>query len=281
MIAVRTRFSRKIDEEIRTLFDDERACANTTVVRASELAPLPDPVRRWIAASGVVDEPRANVVRLRQSGQLRTGPKARWFDTRAEQYFAVDAPAFVWKVRARMNGVFPIIGRDLYLRGRSEMVVKIGGALKVVDAHDDKIALGAMMRFLGEIIWFPSAALTPFIRWESVDHEHARAIMTHQGVTASLVFAIDDFGRVTSVSGMRFMGGGARAKLTPWTASCVSWRTIRGVSVPDRGNVTWTLPEGELEYYRWTIDDIETNRAELYATGETSWPWRRTLPRSA
>jgi hypothetical protein len=32
---------------------------------------------------------------------------------------------------------------------------------------------------------------------------------------------------------------------------------IRGVEVPVAGNVTWKLPAGDFDYYRWEILDIE------------------------
>src|SRR5688572_3297103 len=43
------------------------------VVTAEELEPLPAPVRRWLQSSGVVGRERAQVVRLHQRGELRTG----------------------------------------------------------------------------------------------------------------------------------------------------------------------------------------------------------------
>jgi hypothetical protein len=53
-----------------------------------------------------------------------------------------------------------------------------------------------MLRFLGEIVWFPSAALSPILTWEAIDGTSARATMRHGGLVESAVFAFSDEGRV-------------------------------------------------------------------------------------
>ena len=182
----------------------------------------------------------------------------------AEQYFTVDEPAFVWRVHTRMAGFLPITGRDTYAAGSGHMLIKLASLLSIVDARDQKIAQGAMLRFLGEIVWFPSAALSSYLEWERLDAQRARATMRHQGVVASAVFTFDLRGRVVTMNAERYLGGGQEAKLTPWSVVCTEWRTIRGVQIPTRGDVRWHPPEGEFSYYRWQILDVEYGRAELY-----------------
>ena len=101
---------------------------------------------------------------------------------------------------------------------------------------------------------------------------HRIAILVRDGVLAMelgivhRVFgeARDEQGRALAIRAERYLGGGADAKLTPWTVPCSEWRVIHGVQVPTRGGVVWKLPSGDFDYYRWEILDIEYNRAELY-----------------
>jgi hypothetical protein len=127
------------------------------VVTREELAALPPPVRRWLESSGVVGKPRVRAVRLRQRGGIRTAPDQAFMPADAQQYFAVDRPGFVWRVRVRMWRVLPVVGRDTYLEGRGRMRIEAASLVPIVDGTGDKLDQGTLLRYLGETIWFPSA----------------------------------------------------------------------------------------------------------------------------
>ena len=209
LIAAATRrFQHRIDGEARALL--AAAGGPAAVVEAQELEKLPPPVRRWLAVSGTVGRPRATTVRLKQRGEMRTGPDKPWMPVAAEQYFSVDPPGFVWSVNARMMGVLPIAGRDRYADGHGHMLIKLASLLTVADGVGAEIDQGAVLRYLGEIVWFPSAALSDTISWEAIDERSARATMRHAGVTASAVFAFDERGRFASLTADRYMSRGRR-----------------------------------------------------------------------
>lgn len=226
---------------------------------------LPAPVQAWLAASHVLDRPGGvATIRLRQRGELRTGPQGAWMQASADQYVSVEPPAFLWHVETSWKGVAPISGRDSYGGGRGRMRIALGSLLNLVDAADDRIALGSMLRYLGETIWFPSAALAPSIAWEGIDERRARATLRDHGASVSGTFTFDPRGRVVRFDAQRYLGGGPEAKLTPWFATCVAWRRFEGVEVPTRGEVGWTLPEGPFVYYRWEILDVGFDPPGLY-----------------
>ncbi|HXS18784.1 MAG TPA: DUF6544 family protein [Polyangiaceae bacterium] len=258
------RFSSAKDLEIQELLQTAAPSPRARVTLL-DLQALPEPVARWLQRSGVIGRERVRSVRLKQRGELRTSPEGAWMPTEAEQYFVVDEPAFVWTVDARMGGVIPIVGRDRYAAGRGHMLVKVASLYNVVDAGDEKIARGAMLRFLGEIVWFPSAALSQYLEWNEVDDHSAQATMRHAGLTTSAVFHFDALGRVVSLTAERYLGGGPEAKLTPWFVACSAWHTVEGIEVPVKGDVRWKLPGGEFSYYRWEVVDINYDRPELYA----------------
>lgn len=262
LAAARARFRRRVEAEIGTLLGKASSRSGASVER-SELEALPALVRRWLEASGVVGRERIRTIRLEQRGELRTSPDGAWMPAQAEQYFSLDPPAFVWWVDATIMGVLPVSGRDKYADGHGHMLIKAAAIFNLVDAADEKIDQGSMLRFLAEMIWFPSAALSPYLAWEAVDAESAKVTMRHGGLVASAVFTFSEQGRVTGVRAMRYRGGGANAQLTPWVASCSEWRTFQDVEVPTRGQVGWELASGEFVYYRWEILDLEFNRAEL------------------
>lgn len=240
----------------------ERAPAS--LVTAAELEPLPAPVRRWLESSGVIGRARTRALRLRQSGEMRSAPDQNFMQARADQYFSVQPPAFVWRVRVPMLRVFPVAGRDSYLGGSGHMTIKLASLVPIVDARGEAIDQGTLLRFLGELVWFPSAALIPEISWQPIDEHSARATMSSRGVTGSAVFSFDASGRMTQLSAERFMDHPEGARLTPWHVRCTEWQRFAGVEVPVRGEVSWQVPAGEFTYYRWQITALEYDQFETY-----------------
>lgn len=262
VVVARARFQRRVNDEARALLARaSRGAADK--VRAEELERLPAPVRRWLEVSGVVGRERARTIRLKQRGQMRTAPDQAWMPVRAEQYFTIDEPAFLWRVEATMMRVLPIDGRDRYLDGKGHMLIKAAGLVTVADGKGDKIDQGTLLRYLGEIVWFPSAALCPFITWGEIDERHAKATMSHGGVTASAIFTFDDKGRVFEMSADRYLG--STGTLERWIIPATEWRVIDGVEVPVRGDAIWKLATGDFNYYRWEILEVEQNQPRLYA----------------
>jgi hypothetical protein len=234
-------------------------------VRAAEVAALPAPVARWLTASGVIDRPRVRTVHLRQRGGLRTAPDQAFMPAEAEQVFTTDEPGFVWSVRVTMGRLVPVAGRDQYLGGRGRMRISALSLIPLVDADGAEIDQGTLLRFLGELVWFPSAALAPYIRWEPVDEQTARATMIYRGVTASALFVFDDRGRMVRLTAKRYQGGGPGARLEDWSVIAHAWTAMNGVIVPSKGVVSWRTADGDFDYYRWEITDIEYDRAVRHA----------------
>ena len=262
--AATRRFQQRIDGEARTLLAAALGATDRTV-EADDIARLPAPVRRWLQASGVVGRPRAVTVRLRQRGEMRTAPDKPWMPVTAEQYFSVDPPGFVWSVRARMIGGLPIAGRDRYADGRGNLLIKVASLVTVANGAGPEIDQGSLLRFLGEIVWFPSAALSDEITWEAIDDHAARATMRHAGVAASAIFTFDARGRFLSLAADRYMASPGGARLEKWVIPASAWRTVRGVDMPVAGNAIWKLSSGDFDYYRWEIVDVEVNHPALYA----------------
>jgi len=255
------RFVSNVDAEVRALYAAP-AEQPERVVTPEEVRALPAPVATWLERAGVVDRAPALAVRLKQRGWLRTSPTAAWMPADAQQYFTTSEPAFVWQVDARLWGILPLTGRDRYSAGSGHMLIKAASLLDVIDARDEKIAHGALLRFLGEIVWFPSAALSPYLTWKARDGSSAEATIVHAGLSASAVFHFDEQGRMVGLSAERYLGGGDAAKLTPWSASCTAWSRFGGIEVPTRGVVRWRLAEGDFDYFRWEVTEVEYDPLE-------------------
>lgn len=251
------RFQNRIDDETRALLARARV-GKPRVLEPRDIERLPPAVRRWLEVSGAVGRPIATIVRLTQRGEMRPALDRPWMPVAAEQLFTVDPPGFLWRVRGKMKGL-PFAGRDRFADGQGHLLMKVASLVRVADATGPEIDQGTLLRFLGEIVWFPSAALSPTITWEGVDAQRARATMRHGGLSVTALFEFDDRGRFSRLSADRYMSAAGGSRLEKWVIPITEWRVVRGIEMPVRGNAIWKLAEGDFDYYRWEILDVEVN----------------------
>jgi hypothetical protein len=119
-----------------------------------------------------------------------------------------------------------------------------------------------MLRYLAEIVWFPSAALNDYLQWEQVDSTTVKATITHGGITASGLFKFDANGDVVSFEAKRYYSRKSGATLEDWFIQIEpdGYKEFEGVRIPARSAVTWKLKEGDFTWYKLEITDIHYNQ---------------------
>lgn len=241
---------------------DELLAGARAPVPAAGVEALPDPVQRWLRWSGAADAAMPGTVRLLQEGEFRTGEKRGWAPFRADQYFSLDPPGFVWRVRMRFAPFVSVTGRDRWVDGDASMRMRLLGLVPVVDSSGPDLAQGAMLRWLGEIIWFPQAALLQRIAWEAVDDHSARATLTAGGQSAAETFVFDGKGRPVELRADRF--NDARKETLPWVNRNEEFGELGGLRVPVAGEALWAYEDGEFPYIRWRITRLEADVPEPF-----------------
>jgi hypothetical protein len=254
-------FERRIAREVDDLFAETNVRQSASITEA-DLARLPEPVKRWLHYAQVVGTERVFAVRLKQEGEFRLGEDRSWMPYTAEQYFTIDPPGFIWSARFDMAPGVTIIGRDRYVEGEGDIEMRLLGVIPVADSHGGLLNQGAMLRYLGETVWFPAAALSPYISWDEVDATSARATMSYGGVIASALFVFDDQGRPVNISAER--NNDSTGKQEKWSAPQYSYGVFRGIHVPITGDGIWHYDTGDFSYIHWRITEIEYNVLESF-----------------
>ena len=251
------RFRRMALEEVAALMPPVAGAADT-VGRQPDFDALPAPVQRWLRYTGVADRPPVLRVHLRQTGRMRTSPGGKWMEVEAEQWFNTADPAFVWLARVHAAPGLHLSGRDKFGNGRGHMLIKLLSLFPVVDATGPEIDQGSMLRFMGELVWWPSAAVCGHFRWEEIDDNSARLIMRIGDAQAEGTFFFDGEGRVLRFEAMRFYNSKEGARLEPWVVEVdpAQYRNLGGMLIPARAAVTWKLPEGEFNWFNLEITEI-------------------------
>nr|HMN50171.1 hypothetical protein [Ignavibacteriaceae bacterium] len=151
-------------------------------------------------------------------------------------------------------------GRDKFSDGKGNMLIKVFSLFNVVNASDnEKINQGTLQRYLGETIWFPTAVVSPYIKWEEIDSLSAKATMTYRGTTGSAVFTFNENGDFVKFSAMRYMGSEANSPLKEWVITLNEYKVYSGIKIPVKGEATWKLDEGDFTWYKLEVYDIKYN----------------------
>jgi hypothetical protein len=253
-------FNRMVRQEVAAFLP--RTLPAGEVVTPGRIAHLPAPVQNWLVRSGMVGQDEIAVVHLHQSGQMLTKPGGSWMPVVSEQYFRTADPGFIWLADVKMMPLLHMAGRDMYQDGRGKMVIKLASLLKVVDASGAETDQGTMLRWLAEMVWFPSASLSPYITWEAVDSLSAKATMKYGEVTASGLFTFTPEGDFSSFIADRYYYRKEGSTLEPWLVRVEEggYGELGGIRMPVRCTVTWRFKEGDFTWYRLTIEGAEYNR---------------------
>lgn len=251
----------KFEQKSRREIQEFTAKASTghQTLDSGRLAALPPVVQKWLHRSGAAGKPIPQIIRLRQTGQMRTKPGGQWIPFEARQLFTTDPPGFYWQASINGGPGMTMTGRDRYADGRGELYIQLYSLFTVADTRGPETDQGALLRYLAEIIWFPPAATRPYIQWEQLDSLTAKATMIQGGITASGIYRFDANGDVAGFEADRYMtglGGGA-ATLERWQLRTTAFREFQGLRIPSQGEATWKLKTGDFTWLTCEITALE------------------------
>jgi hypothetical protein len=220
-------------------------------VAAGELDRLPEPVARWLRASGVVGAPIPAVVYIEQEGRLRTGAGSRWLPFRARQWATSDPPGFLWLARASLGpGVWVGI-RDAFDGDHGRSGAALWGLVPAGAATGPEIDAASLQRWLGELGWLPAAALDGRIAWRQTGPDEAEATMTVGAATASVAFAFDGAGRLRRVEADRWRADVGAVQR--WRVYLSGWTPRGGIVAPSVAEAVWDDPAGAFTAFQLRI----------------------------
>lgn len=225
----------------------------------SKFDELPKPVKKWLNLHDVKNQKNIYQAYMTQDIKMRLGQDKPWMKATAKQYVITQEPGFIWKVLVKMMPVVHISGRDRYMHGQGEMLIKVMSFLKVVDSKGVEMNQGTLLRYLAEICWVPTAALKDYIKWEAIDDHHARAIMSYKDVTADGIFEFNDQGHMISFEALRYGEFDGIYQLKPWRIEMCNIKDFQGFKLPVEGKVIWKLEDGDYHWYQFIVTNVVFN----------------------
>lgn len=222
-----------------------------------DLAPLPQPVQRYLRATGIVGTLRPRSMRIVFEGGLR-GFDGPWMPFTAVQTNRFDEPARFFWIDATMKGL-PTKGLHAYENGKASMLIKLLGAVPVMEAHGPEMDQAETVTWFNDLcIFAPGALIDPRITWTEVDDHSSKAAFTHGALSISAILVFDASDRLVDfISDDRYALADGKAEPMRFSTPLRDHRTIQGLVLPGYGEAVWHRPSGEFVYGRFTLRSLD------------------------
>ena len=240
-------------KEVSALYQDINPDELKTVDESS-LLQLPKPVQRYLKFSQIIGKKEIKTVELKQKGLFRTKVGGKWIRMSATQYVNVDSMSFIWKAKASVVRV-----TDQFVNGRGNLKVKLFGLFTVGNALGPEIDQGESLRFLAEIIWYPSAFTNDYLQWNEVNDNASDVTLFYSDQSATARFHFRESGEIDRITAQRYREAKGEYSLDEWVISDLEYKSFAGIVVPYKANVSWELEGGEFCYGKFELTQVSFN----------------------
>jgi hypothetical protein len=245
----------------------ERALTRATpatspqVLTEAELAPLPEPVQRYVRLSGAVGQPRVRDFHLTWTGRIRADPDSAWMPFTAEQLNTLDVPRRFFMMDATMKGL-PVDVLHAFDERGATMRVKLVSVVPMVDREGPELTRTETVTLFNDLCLFAPGALTsPSIAWEPVDAHTARARFTLPPNTIAAELSFDDAGQLVDFSSDDRDATTIDGKTTKlrWSTPMSDYAQRGPVRVATKGQTLWHPDAGSWSYGEFELQSLDYN----------------------
>lgn len=221
------------------------------------LESLPAPVARYFAFALTPGQRLIRGAHVRHAGSFRARGDA-WGPFTSVQHYTVHPPGFVWDASIAMGPMLRVRVRDSYVAGVGGMHARAAAVAPLVNERGTpELASGALVRYLAECVWLPTALLPHAgVSWEALDDESARATLTDGETTVSLDVHFGVHGEIVRGVATRYRNEGGMSVLRDWVCHHREYRRVDGMMIPMAGEAAWRLPERRVPYWRGRIASV-------------------------
>lgn len=235
-------------------------------VTESDLESLPDAARRFMRFMGVVGRPRDWSFRMHCHARFKPALDAEWVPAECWQYNSAVEVARIYHMKLRYYGI-PVIGRDVYVRGRGHLVIRPLDLVTVEHDAGPEFDRAELVTWLNDAtLLAPSMLLDVRTTWAPMGDDAFSLTFSDAGHAVTACVRVDARGALLDFeTDARTMRGGrrGRARRARWSTPVPGWQEVGGRRLPTGGRAVWHLPTGDFAYAELSIapGDVEFNVA--------------------
>lgn len=243
-------------KQVENLFSKSKSLKNSTYYH-EQLTGLPEPVQTYFRYALKNGQSYLSQLRLKHTGQFKTGQGKDWVDIKGKQYFSAQPPGFVWIGKTKA-----FKARDAYVSNKGNLSVYLFGFLRIVNREGKTVDQAELLRWLGESVWMPTNLLpNKHIQWQAIDDNKAKVTFTWQSQPVFYIVHFNEKGQIARMETERYMN---EDRLEKWIGRVSNYQKVNGMMVPTKIEASWMLEEGEYTYARFYVTEFEFDKPEKF-----------------
>lgn len=227
-------------------------------VQPESFATMPLPVQNYLRSVIKDGTQLIRFATVKQKGEFRSLSQPKWGKLSATTSFTGTIPGLIWDAMIYISPLSWTTAHLLYNSGTGSGSMKFMGMFTMFDPRGKEVGFALLTRFLMEIVWVPTALITgPMLKWESINSNTARGVLTHDGKTISADFFFNDNNEVERiVTHDKYRDTGTSYEREQCTMYCTDYKWFGEVKIPTSVRIEWNLEEDDFEYARINVTDL-------------------------
>ncbi|HOV79937.1 MAG TPA: hypothetical protein PK728_07480 [Bacillota bacterium] len=221
------------------------------VFTEEDIADLPLPVRRYFRYCGYIGTPKMSSMKaIYRDVDFLFGKEKPAIKIDYTQYNFVNEPIRIAYIDSSMYGI-PFEGLDSYIAGHGSMKGVLAKLFTLFNQTGETMDKASLVTYLSECLIIPNAALQDYVIWEEIDDLHAKATISHYGITASGVFTFNENGEMLSFAtdDREATAIDGTSEKVRWSAVCSEYVETNGIRKPTVLKAIWHYDDGDLVYF--------------------------------
>ena len=244
------KYYKKYENDVILALKEEKQHQNAVALDA-----LPKPLLRYLAISGLLEQPIPNYVKIEFTGEMADGNGSS-FPFVTEQYDFFSPYKRLFFMRGNIKGL-TVPGYHKWVEGKGIMDVSIMGWIPVVHYEGAMMNQADAVTLLNDICLFaPHVLRKAAFTCEELDQNQVKVIYNYPGGKVEAILDIDDSGRLVNFhSDDRYdVKRGEKYHFSISISAYIQRAFFKSVKT---GKAIWHYPEGEVTYGIFNLKSIE------------------------
>ncbi|MCD4779940.1 MAG: hypothetical protein K8S27_05245 [Candidatus Omnitrophica bacterium] len=252
------RFNEQVKTEIALVLRNASIVDHEPITK-NDIKHLPHALQKFLINSLVIGKKPIQSVQLEQKGSLKIKDDQKWMPFNAVQYYTTNPPSFLWHAHVNLNNFFFLNCRDYYNDGKGHMLIKLNSLTNITDECGIGMDQSTLVRYLNEMIWFPTAYLNKNIEWEAIDDHTVNAMITESEMAISAQLHFNRNGELVHFESKRIRQVEGRFVKEKLSAYLSEYQVRHGFYIPLQIEALWHLSSGAFVNIRLNVENITYN----------------------
>lgn len=207
-------------------------------------------------------------VRIKSEGTFRTNSEGDWKNFNEESYYSLNDPAFLSNSKLETGRFFWIRDIDLFIKGEGTQLRKYLSSLNLREETGPKIARLFLMRYLSDIVYFPSQLFNgDLITWKTASKGKIAAEIKFNDLTVEGEFTYNDLGEIETFKSS-VDESESEENRTYLFIEFSDYKSFDGYYIPLKSISSWITPHLEYEFKISKIQKLDYDLPELFTEEE-------------